>query len=96
MHSRYSEMMLVKPSLYRGIEFVSVTDLPEEQQILLQSSPQYPERINILIEGEIKRNCIQYQAYTQWFQDVYKTSVAQAPAVKQEAPTKPDLVLQKA
>lgn len=89
-------MMIVKPSLYRGIEFVCVTDLPEEQQILLHSSPQHPERINILIEGEIKRNCIQYQAYAQWFQNVYKTSVAQAPAVKQQEATKPDLVLQKA
>jgi|SRR5690606_5085324 hypothetical protein len=96
LRTRYSGMMIVKPSLYRGIEFVCITDLPAEQQILLQSSPQFPERINILIEGEIKRNCIQYHAYVQWFQDVYKTSVAQAPAVKQIEPAKSDLVLQKA
>jgi len=89
-------MMIVKPSLYRGIEFVCVTDLPEEQQILLHSSPQYPERINILIEGEIKRNCIQYPAYAEWFNNVYKTSVAQAPAVKQKETAEPNLILQKA
>lgn len=96
LRTRYSGMMIVKPSLYRGIEFVCITDLPTEQQILMQSSPQFPERINILIEGEIKRNCIQYHAYTQWFKDVYNNSVAQAPAVKQQETAEPSLVLQKA
>lgn len=87
---------MVKPTLYRGIEFVCVADLPEEQKILLQSSPGYPERINIFIEGEIRRNCIQYHVYAEWFAHVYKTSVPQTPSVKQKETAHPNLIFQKA
>ncbi|HRJ29399.1 MAG TPA: hypothetical protein PLV21_00915 [Cyclobacteriaceae bacterium] len=66
----------MKSRFYRGIEFVCVDDLPADQQLLLQASFPYPERINILMDGKITRNCIQYAAYTEWFVKVFKTSVA--------------------
>lgn len=68
--------MKVKSRFYRGIEFVCVDELPADQQVLLQLSFSYPERINILIDGKITRNCIQYAAYSEWYANVFKTSVA--------------------
>jgi len=89
--------MKVKPRLYRGIEFVCVGELPADQQTLLQSSYSYPERINILLEGKITRNCIQYTVYSDWYARVFKTSVAPElfPAREKEN-TNAGLVLEKA
>ncbi|MBX2964861.1 MAG: hypothetical protein KF845_01860 [Cyclobacteriaceae bacterium] len=85
----------MKSNFYRGIEFVCVADLPEEQQILLQSSPNYPERINILFEGEIKRNCIQYSTYSEWYESVFKTSAASMPVALRGKENGARLVLEK-
>ena len=63
--------MKVKASLYRGIEYVVEDDLPVNQQKLLAANPSI-ERIKILIEGQIKSNCIQFDAYELWFTAVYK------------------------
>ncbi|MFN3840027.1 MAG: hypothetical protein ACK4RF_04900 [Cyclobacteriaceae bacterium] len=70
--------MKVGPQLYRGIEFVRLEDLPPSQQILLNSSPDFPERIKIRIQNKTIDNCIQYKDYEQWFYAVYKRSVAPA------------------
>lgn len=76
MHGADLHTMNVKPRFYRGIEYVRVDDLPAEQQALLQMSFTYPERISILIDGKIIRNCIQYKPYTEWYTHVFQTSVA--------------------
>jgi hypothetical protein len=68
--------MKVGPQSYRGIEFVCVDELPSSQQILLNASSDYPERIKILINSKTKANCILYRDYEQWFYAVYKRSVA--------------------
>ncbi|QOI96684.1 MAG: hypothetical protein HRU69_03905 [Flammeovirgaceae bacterium] len=68
--------MKVGPQSYRGIEFVCLDDLPSSQQMLLSSSPDFPERIKILIDNKTVENCIQYKDYEQWFYAVYKRSVA--------------------
>jgi hypothetical protein len=70
--------MKVGPQSYRGIEFVRLEDLPSSQQILLNNSPDFPERIKILINNKTAESCIQYKDYEQWFYAVYKRSVAPA------------------
>ncbi|MBX2944558.1 MAG: hypothetical protein KF725_01895 [Cyclobacteriaceae bacterium] len=80
----------MKPRFYRGIEYVRVDDLPAEQQALLQMSFTYPERISILIDGKIIRNCIQYEPYTEWYTHVFQTSVA--PGILKSSPEQKQLV----
>lgn len=67
--------MKVKAKIFRGIEFISVNELPADQQMLLKHAL-YPERIKILSEGKILNNCIQYNTYSDWYATVYKRSVA--------------------
>ncbi len=67
--------MKAKARFYRGIEFISVSDLPVDQQLLLQHM-QDPERIKILMDGKILSNCIQYKEYSGWFASVYERSVS--------------------
>lgn len=73
--------MLAKAKYYRGIEFICVNELPENQQLLLQHANE-PERIKILVEGKIVSNCIQYKDYSDWFTTVFKRSIP--PAIASE------------
>ena len=73
--------MKAKAKIYRGIEFISISELPTNQQLLLQHN-QEPQRIKILFEGKILKNCIQYSEYDNWYSSVYKKSVATTVATK--------------
>lgn len=66
--------MLAKAKIFRGIEFINVSELPGDQQLLLQHSRD-PERIKILMDGKILSNCIQYHEYCQWYSAVFKQSI---------------------
>lgn len=74
--------MKAKATVYKGIEFITVGELPADQQLLLKHS-QDPERIKILIDGKIQRDCIQFSDYSQWYELVYARSVT-IPQVVQE------------
>lgn len=67
--------MKAKAKLFKGIEYVVIDELPANQQTLLNSSPEKPERIKILIENKVVGNCIQYKDYTEWFQTIYTAAV---------------------
>jgi hypothetical protein len=67
--------MKVQSSHYKGIEFVRFQDLPEDQQALLRLNTEV-ERINILIDGRISSNCIQFKDYSAWYISVFRKSVA--------------------
>jgi hypothetical protein len=67
--------MKVQAKVYRGIEFITIGDLPTGQQLLLQHNRE-PERIKILVDGKVLKNCIQYSEYDRWYTSVYKRSVA--------------------
>jgi hypothetical protein len=78
--------MKAKARFFKGIEFIQVNELPEEQQILLKSSPNTPERIKILIDGKVLDNCILYKEYANWHHTIYLQSVAHTdkPILEQE------------
>lgn len=61
--------------VYKGIEFINESDLPTNQQLLLQHNAGV-ERIKILLDGKIVKDCIQFREYEQWYSSVYKKSVA--------------------
>lgn len=78
--------MKAKAKFYRGIEFISVSDLPADQQLLLQYAHE-PDRIKILMDGKILNNCIQYKEYMGWYATVYERSVSatKPKAIQEEA-----------
>lgn len=67
--------MKVQATVFKGIEFVNLQDLPADQQTLLQHNNEV-ERIKILIDGKVSSNCIQYKDYCYWYTMVFKKSVA--------------------
>ena len=66
--------MKAQPRIFKGIEFVVLSDLPENQQVLLRFNSSM-EWIKILIDGKILDNCIQYKEYSIWHATVYTNSV---------------------
>lgn len=66
--------MKVQSTIYKGIEFVSFQELPVDQQLLLQHNTEL-ERIIILLDGKVCRDCIQYKDYSAWYSFVFLKSV---------------------
>jgi hypothetical protein len=63
--------MKVKSTIYKGIEFVEIYSLPNEQkQYLLQTID--PELfIKILVDGKLMSQCIQYKDYEEWYDNAF-------------------------
>ena len=67
--------MKAKPIVYRGIEFVKISDLSPDQQSVLNLTPSRPEQVKILMHGKISEKCVLYKAYSEWFSTVFKQPV---------------------
>jgi hypothetical protein len=63
--------MKVRCRVYKGIEYIRVADLPEEQQKKFLQTVDYELFIKILIDKKIISDCIQYKDYENWFDRVY-------------------------
>jgi len=88
--------MKAEAKVYKGIEFIKVSELPTNQQMLLQHNAEV-ERIKILLDGKIINNCVQYREYEKWYTSVYKRSVpAVDPKPVQEKAFKLNVSLHKA
>jgi hypothetical protein len=71
--------MKVNSKIYRGIEYVQLNELPQEQKEKLLQELHDDFLIKILIDDTVIRNCIQYKDYEFWFDNVYKRSSVVTP-----------------
>jgi hypothetical protein len=60
--------MKVDAKLFKGIEYVVVTDLPQLQQQRLLDTINHDLFIKIMIEGKIITRCLQYKDYLKWYE----------------------------
>ena len=60
--------MRVESELYKGIEFVRVSSLPEDQKEKIKTSLSKDKLIKILKDGSLIEDCIQYADYLAWFE----------------------------
>lgn len=66
------EIMKVNSRIYKGIEYVELTDLPVDQQEKIKEVVATEDfLIKILIDKAIISNCIQYKDYLKWFEKTY-------------------------
>ena len=63
--------MKVNSKIYKGIEYIQLTDLPKEQQALIIQHLDEDFFIKILVESSVISQCIQYKDYVMWFETVY-------------------------
>lgn len=58
--------------IYKGIEFVRISNLPKEQSEGIYAAFPKDKIIKILRDEMIVRDCIQYQDYQEWFKETYQ------------------------
>lgn len=81
--------MMVESKLFKGIEYVQVSELPLAQKQSIEQTVNHHMFIKILIDGRIIPDCLQYKDYTAWYNSIYKPRTAPV-----EAPLpSPELVL---
>lgn len=66
--------MKVKSKIFKGIEYVQLSELPNEQRESFIKTVNNDLIIKILISGKVLTDCIQFKDYVSWFDNVYKTS----------------------
>jgi hypothetical protein len=62
------------PKLYKGIEYVQLNELPEEQRDRIRSTFNEQLFVKILVNGKLLEDCILYKDYKFWFRTVYEDS----------------------
>ena len=73
--------MKVNSRVFKGIEYIQLTDLPDAQQVALLKTINHDLFIKIMIEKKIVSQCLQYKDYSVWYESLYK-SAAFAPTPK--------------
>lgn len=63
--------------IFKGIEYVRLSELPPVQQDALLKTIDPHLFIKIMIDGVIVSNCLQYKHYAAWFDNVYREQAAQ-------------------
>ena len=64
--------MKVNSTIYKGIEFVEVSALPNEQKTSLMQTVSPDLFIKILVDGKLMPRCIQYKDYEEWYDNSYR------------------------
>lgn len=68
------------PKLYKGIEYVQLNELPEDQQRRIRESLNQELFIKILVDGHLHQDCILYKDYKYWFEGTFKAPIQQVKA----------------
>jgi hypothetical protein len=66
--------MKVKSTIYKGIEFVEIYSLPNEQKQNLLQTIDPDLFIKILVDGKLMSQCIQYKDYEEWYDNAFVSS----------------------
>lgn len=68
--------MKAERKIFKGIEYVQFTELPQDQQDQFAQTLSHDVFIKILMNGVIVSKCIQYHDYQNWFDKMYRVSAA--------------------
>jgi len=60
---------------YKGIEFIRISSLPIDQKNHIYKTVNHKLIINILKDNSLMNDCLQYQHYLTWYENIYKTMV---------------------
>lgn len=92
--------MKVDSKIFKGIEYVQVSELPQPQREELTQSMNRELYIKILIDGKIISGCLQYKDYNKWYSESYQPKLISAASVREQVvisdlDIKPNLALNK-
>ena len=80
---------------YRGIDFIRISNLPEDQGLIFESWLDNDQVIKIMINNsKILADCVQYHIYEEWYKDIFPSLSADPVKVNGEASSMEDLSVQ--
>jgi len=59
--------------VYRGIHYIRVSELPEDQQELFKEWLPSDQMIKIMIQKVVLEDCVQFHHYEHWYDNVFPT-----------------------
>lgn len=65
--------MMIHSKIYKGIEYVELSELPSSQREIISKSLNSELLIKIMIDGKIINECLQYKDYSFWYNSVFKS-----------------------
>ena len=66
---------MIEARVYRGIEFIRISELPEKQKSLIKKWAMEGMIIKILMDKTLLSDCIQFKDYQYWFENVFSKAV---------------------
>jgi len=78
-YAHEDERMTAAIENYKGIEFVRISTLPEDQRKMISTSPFQHKVIKILRDKELLDDCLSYDHYIEWYNQSYKTVSTNSP-----------------
>jgi hypothetical protein len=89
--------MKADSKIFKGIEYVQVSELPPAQRDELSQSINRELYIKLLIDGKVIGGCLQYKDYTRWYTEFYqpKYTPSREPVTVTEVEIKANLALNK-
>jgi hypothetical protein len=76
--------MKAKSEVYKGIEFIRISNLPVEQKEKITSTITKENIIKILKDESILGDCIQYEHYLEWYNRYKSVRTEENPAVREK------------
>ena len=67
--------MKVDSKIFKGIEYVEVSELPQAQRDVLTQTINPEVFIKLLVDGKIISGCLQYKDYNHWYQEHFQPSL---------------------
>jgi hypothetical protein len=64
--------MKISSENYKGIEYVRISSLPADQKKNIYNSLNHKLIINILKDNSLMNDCLQYQHYITWYENIHK------------------------
>jgi hypothetical protein len=82
--------MKVDSKIFKGIEYVQVSELPQAQRELLTQTINPEFFIKLLVDGKIIGGCVQYKDYSNWYLEHFQPQLNAG----REQPSAPALEIQ--
>ncbi len=85
--------MKVDSKIYKGIEYVQVSELPQAQHEIITKTIHPDHFIKLLVDGKIIRGCLQYKDYCNWYSEHFQPRInaPREPSVISGLEIKPNL-----
>lgn len=89
--------MKVDAKIFKGIEYVQVSELPQAQREILTQTINPELFIKLLVDGKIISGCLQYKDYNNWYLNQYqpKLNAPREQSVIPDIGIQPNLALNK-